>query len=348
MKAAYEKKYLKIIFSDSKRYFILFFLLRFLSLLYGAVIAILRRRRSKHRYKSKKPVLSIGNITWGGTGKTPLTIELGNYIKSAGFKLGVIHHGRAAGDEITLLKQSISGARVLQSTSKLAALMELERDSEIEIILIDDGYQNWNIVRDLNILCLNFKNPFGNGFLIPRGSLRERCSAISRADIIMINKARDQEDFIYTSDIKRHNSYAPLIFTRYNVKELYDVFNQTQLCMQDISGITASFITAVADPEYVKAVLINMNLDIRDGFIYPDHHVFKEEDLVSIKDSIADDVKAIFITEKDYVKIKDNLEFAKDVFSDKLLILFKIGLEYLDNEKTLFRRLDILLDSLSG
>ncbi|MDP8216810.1 MAG: tetraacyldisaccharide 4'-kinase [Candidatus Kaelpia imicola] len=348
MKAAYKKKYLKIIFSDNRKYFILFFLLSSLSLLYGSVITILRSRRSRYKYKSKKPVLSVGNITWGGTGKTPLAIELGNYIKSAGFKLGVIHHGGAAGDEVALLKQNIPGARVLQSTSKLAALIELERDSEIDIILIDDGYQNWNIERDLNILCLNFRKPFGNGFLIPRGSLRERCSAISRADIIMVNKVRNQESFIYTSNIKRYNSHAPLVFTKYKIKELYDVFNQTQLCMQDIFRIRASFITAVADAEYVKTILVNMNIDIKDGFIYPDHHLFREEDLVSIKNNIAEDVKAIFITEKDYVKIKDNLEFVKDVFNDKLLILFKIGLEYLDNEKALFGRLDILLDSLSS
>ncbi len=348
MKVACKKKYLEIIFSNNRRYFILFFLLRVASFLYSITVSILRYRRSKHRYKSKKPVISIGNMTWGGTGKTPLAIELGNYIKSKGFKLGVIHHGGVVGDEITLLKQSIPGARVIQGTSKLAALIELERDSEVDIILIDDGYQNWNIVRDLDILCINFKNAFGNGFLIPRGSLREKCPAVNRADIIMINKTDSKEEFAYTSDIKKYNSHGPMIFTKYKVKELYDVFNQTQLQMQDISGIKASFITAVADPEHVRFTLIEMGLNIKNGFIYPDHHIFTKEDLVLIKNSIAKDVKAVFVTEKDYVKIKNDLEFVKDVFSDKLLILFKIGLEYLNNEETLFRRLDILLDSLSS
>ena len=348
MKVRYKNRYLEIIFSNEKRYVLLFLLLRIFAFLYSIVIAIVRFKRSRNQYKSSKVVISIGNITWGGTGKTPLTVELGRYIESKGFKLGIIHHGKSAGDEVILLKESIPGAKVLGCSSKYAALLELERDREIDVIIIDDGYQNWNISRNLNILCLNFKDSFGNKCLIPRGSLRESLSAIKRADVITINKTRDKKDFLHILDIQKYNTHAPLVFTDYGVKKLYDVFSKKELLIQDISGMAATLITAVADPGYVKEVLINIGVDLRGGFIYPDHHIFTKEDLISIANSIRGDIQVIFITEKDYVKIRDNLEFAKDLFNGKLLILFKIGLEYLDNEKTLFGRLDILLDSLSS
>jgi tetraacyldisaccharide 4'-kinase len=347
LKYKYKKKYLDIIFSDNKKYLVIWALLKILAFLYGVVITLVRFKRSRLCYKSRKIVISVGNITWGGTGKTPLVIELGRYIQNRGLKIGVIHHGDWAGDEVTLLKESLPGARVLDSFSKRSALIELEKDENIDLIIIDDGYQNWDISRDLDILCLNFKAPFGNGSLIPRGSLRERCSAVGRADIIMVNKTVDKDNFPYRTKIKRYNPKAFLIFTEYKIKELYDVLGQREVSGRDISGIKAAFITAVADPYYVRRVLIDAGIDLQDGYIYPDHYIFKDKDLALIaKDT--PDVKAIFITEKDYVKIKDNLEFAKDVFNDKLLILFKVNLEYLDNEKTLFRRLDILLGSLSG
>ncbi len=318
-----------------------------LSFIYSGIILILRLKRSRCQYKSKKAVISIGNITWGGTGKTPLTIELGRYIESKGFKLGIIHHGKSAGDEVMLLKESMPNAKIMGCSSKMAALLELEEDPNIDVIIIDDGYQNWNINRDINILCLNFKDPFGNGSLIPRGSLRERVSAIKRADIVVINKVRDKDKFRYRPDIERYSSNNPLIFTKYKIKELYDVFNKREVLSQDISGLKSAFLTAVADPDYVESVLLDIGMDIKDRYIYPDHYIFTKEDLVLIADNIEDSIQAIFITEKDYVKIKNNLEFAKGLFNGKLLILLKVSLEYLDNEKALFRRLDILLGSLS-
>ena len=211
--------------------------------------------------------------------------------------------------------------------------------------MLDDGYQNWDIKRDLDIICLNFNSPFGNGFLIPGGSLREEVSALKRADIILINKTLSVDNFYYFETVKKYNQSAEIIFTRYRIEDLQDIARGVQVDQNSTKGIASAFVTAVADPDYVRVMLNQLGVSIKNEFIYPDHHIFSRKDISYVAAKVSSEVKMLFFTEKDYVKFSGDLEFFKQAFNGKILVLVKIGLDYLSNEKALYRRLDILLDS---
>ncbi|MDD5613714.1 MAG: tetraacyldisaccharide 4'-kinase [Candidatus Omnitrophica bacterium] len=345
MKLLAKKIYINIIFSNQKKYLIASIAFKAISFLYLVFIKMLRFWRIHGQHSLDKQIISVGNITWGGTGKTPVVIEVSNYLASKGKKVAVIHHGRSAADEAELLNLRLPGARVCQERTKLKSLHKIGLDDSIDIVVLDDGYQNWNIKRDLDILCLNFNRPFGNGFLIPGGSLREEISALKRANIILINKTLSVDNFYYFETVKKYNQSAEIIFTRYRIENLQDITRGVNVSQDSIKGIPSAFATAVADPDYVRVMLSQLGVSIKNEFIYPDHHIFSRKDIAYIAGKVSSEVKMLFFTEKDYVKFRGDLEFFKQTFNGKLLVLVKIGLDYLSNEKALYRGLDILLDS---
>lgn len=191
------------------------------SILYGGVIRnrqILFEKGHLRVAKLPCPVISIGNITAGGTGKTPMTLHLAQLLgklgygvvvisrgyKGAGEKYGAVVSDRGnilcgvdqSGDEPLLMAKSLPGVPVVVGRNRFAAGALAIEKFQPDVILLDDGFQHQQLARDLNILLVDAQAPFGNSFLLPRGSLREPISAVLRADVVMFtrcSRAKPQE-----------------------------------------------------------------------------------------------------------------------------------------------------------
>ncbi|MDP8234651.1 MAG: tetraacyldisaccharide 4'-kinase [Candidatus Saelkia tenebricola] len=351
MNIGIEKAYSNLINSESRNFFILviLFILGVLSYVYLCVIKVLRLIRTKKQISYKVPIISIGNITWGGTGKTPFVIEIARYLKERNVEVAIVHHGRSYQDEVKMMADKLGDIPVFQEKTKRVSIEKAVSSKVVDVIILDDGYQQWGIKKEIEVLCLNYKLPFGNGFLIPRGNLREEITAIKRADIIVFNKADNySEENMLTEDVKQYNSQAPIIFSRYKVKEAIDILDGTAIDLDVLRNMEGAVLTAVADPDSVINTLRVLGADVKQSFLFPDHHDFSKEDLFKVAADLDREIKNIFITEKDYIKIKDKIDIVKKAFSGNKVFLIKINLEFLKNAEALFGRLDILLARLNG
>ncbi|WP_095558761.1 tetraacyldisaccharide 4'-kinase [Candidatus Endomicrobiellum trichonymphae] len=159
--------------------------------------------------KLSKPAISVGNLAWGGTGKTTVAIELlnllvKNNLKPAVLTRGYRRRGRSSvilkngavgisasdsGDEPLLIAGNVPKACVIVGADRYNNALKHEREINPDIYVLDDGFQHWNIQRDLDIVCINAANPFGNGMLMPAGILRERPAALKRAGFVIITNS---------------------------------------------------------------------------------------------------------------------------------------------------------------
>ena len=186
------------------------------SYLFKAIVLLRSFLYRKGIFKSHRlpcKVISIGNITVGGTGKTPVTCLIARYLKDAGCRVTVLSRGyraqggteplivsddkhviagpEIAGDEAVMLAHKLPGVPVLAGKNRFLLGQRAVHDFSAQAVLLDDGFQHYPLQRDLDIVLINARNPFGNGFLLPRGTLREPLSALSRAPLIVLTKVEE-------------------------------------------------------------------------------------------------------------------------------------------------------------
>ena len=242
------------------------------------------------------PVIVIGNLTVGGTGKTSLVIWLCNYFSSRKYNIGVISGGyktnkpnelevvgkyskaNNVGDEAILINKK-TNAIVCKSKNRKNAYEYLVDNYNLDIIISDDGLTHYKLNRNINIVIVKETKPFGNGLLLPAGPLREIPYSISKYDNIIFNKSK--------------NSDLPGFF--YEISNVKSLSNNQEIRISELSGTTVHLVTAIANPDLLVKSLKKFNIDLI-LHIYPDHY------LLSIDDYNFNDNYKILMTEKDFVK----------------------------------------------
>jgi len=184
------------------------------SLLYGAIVSLrstLYRRGLFRTKRLPKPVISIGNLTVGGTGKTPAVIMIAEMLLKLGKKPVILSRGykregknvstivsdgeslllgrRCAGDEPYMIAKRLKGVPIVVGSNRFDSGQLALENFDVDVFILDDSFQRIQLHRDLNILLIDSKNPFGNGYLFPRGILREPVEAAARADLIIMTKS---------------------------------------------------------------------------------------------------------------------------------------------------------------
>ena len=252
----------------------------------------------------KTPVLIVGNLTVGGTGKTPFCIWLSNYLEKLQIKVGIVASGYKSygsspkvvdkssspldvGDEAIELA-SMTNAIVVSSDNRAKSSLFLENNFDLDLIIHDDGIQNKKISRDIEILLINDNLKFGNGFLLPAGPLRELPDKrIQNSDLIVHSKCREHQYNIYNSKNIPAFMVENKLVTNSISKESrqIDSFERIHL----VCGISSTKIIE----ENIRTLNVEYILHK-----YSDHYSFKGNEI------LFDDNLPVFVTMKDYVKLE--------------------------------------------
>lgn len=291
--------------------------------LINAIIQKLRREWY-HHYKAKKAdvkIISIGNITAGGSGKTPFTIWLAKHLVGQGKKLAVSHRGykgefennntlisdrdnvlssaASAGDEAQLLAEKLPGIPVCAGKNRWQSIQMLCRAyPDLDIIILDDSFQHLKVKHDVDIVIFKTAEPLGNGFLLPAGILREPLSAINDADLIILNGEGNIPQYFrnYNKEIRQGN---------YRVDGIY-LNNYTRIEVSVLKTRKLGIISGIADPASLETTISNLQINWQFHLKFPDHYHFAKDSANRlIENQIKDgQIEYLLTTEKDYTKLK--------------------------------------------
>ncbi len=240
----------------------------------------------KHR-KANIPIICVGNIYLGGTGKTPLVKEIFYIIRSFGKNPAFIKkYYKYLSDEIKMLENL---GTVFSSNIRSQSIFLAEANNH-DVALVDDGFQDFSIKPNFSILCFNSKQMIGNGLIIPAGPLRESLRAIKRADCIIINGNKNLEFENKIFEITKNSNFN-LFYSKYKIKNI-DKFKNKK--------ITA--FAGIGNPSNFFELLKENKLDIIKTFAFPDHHNYSKKDFEIIKQ---EKINTLLTTEKDFYRMTD-------------------------------------------
>lgn len=302
-----------------------------------------KRLSLKERKHLPSRVISIGNITLGGTGKTPAVIALAEQAKIRGFKPIILtrgYKGRArgpcfvtrgerpllsaaeAGDEPRLMAEKLDGVPIVKSRDRYEAGIFALREIRIEpslVFILDDGFQHFRLHRDKDILLLNGVNPFGNRMMLPFGPLREPVKAVCRAQMIVLtnvekdHKGRSADLGSLMKEIRKYNREAPVFFSRH-VPVRIRLGSGEERPVEVLSGKKVFAFCGLARPDCFLTTIRELGAEIEAHRFYRDHYAYRAEDLVAVK-ALANRCGAEWIvtTEKDIMKL-GNIDLPENIF----------------------------------
>ena len=300
-----------------------------LSFLYGAVTRTrlsLYRRGTFLTTKLERPVISVGNITTGGTGKTPLVEWVARTLAANGKKVciltrgygrkdphlqvivsdgyGVLTSPAEAGDEPYLLATNLAGlAAVISSADRIAAGQEAIKDFGSNCFVLDDGFQHLRLARDLNIVTIDATNPWGGGSLLPYGRLRESTEGLSRADCIVITRC-DQVSSVddLRSEILKVAGNRPIFQSHMRTSRVSSLKNGPSTLA---SPARLAAFCAIGNPSGFFNHLRRSGYELALEKSFPDHHVFSQDEIDSlIASAKAAGANSLITTAKDAVKLR--------------------------------------------
>ena len=288
-------------------------------------------------------VISLGNVTVGGTGKTPTAQHLAREISDMGYRVAILNRGyrakwrgevgivsdghtlkmdaETAGDEAFMLAKHLPNVPVLIGAQRAVTGRYAIEHFGAEVAILDDGYQHWQLERDMDILLVDAVNVFGNGYLLPRGTLREPLSHIDRADVCLMTKvdqaapgaiAHIWETFrSYNQDgLVLESIHQPRQFVR--LSDWYEDIAAGGVPVTEMEGKKVLAVSAIGNPASFEQTLADLGIEMVESMRYPDHHDYGERDMAEVlyrAETLG--VEAIVITEKDAVKVPGDVVRAK-------------------------------------
>lgn len=309
------KNYFRLLAEDKPvdaRSSFLYPLLELAAWFYGQAVGLFRWLYEKKILKRKKlpfPVISVGNLTWGGTGKTPFVEYLARRICSHRRVPLILTRGYSH-DEVEALQHHLPTAilGVGKDRAKVAAQI-LSEKKHVDVAILDDGFQYAALERDAEIVAVNSLNPFGNGKLIPRGILREPVTALKKAMIVMlthVNLVTEEELKGLKKKIAALAPQAQVLDTFMEPLFLYRAKTKTRIFLDKMAKKKVTTFAAVGTPRSFQLVLQRAHMKTVRNFEFLDHHEYTEKELEHIKQvSLAANAEEIITTEKDFFRSRE-------------------------------------------
>ena len=262
----------------------------------------------------KIPIICVGNLYLGGTGKTPLVKILCKILEDFSKKPAVVKKQyNYLTDEINFLKNYV---KIYIAKNRRHCINNLIRDNH-NVAVLDDGFQDNSIKKDLNIICFNEKQWIGNGQMIPSGPLREPLSSLSRSQCVIINgkKNLQKEKFL-----KQYNSSIRIFYTNYLLIEKDKFMNRKLIAF-----------AGIGNPNNFFDLLKENNLNLIETLSYSDHHNFLDKELDRMIKLAKNNKSMLVSTEKDYFRLKEKYRFYVEP------IKIKVNIENMDNFKNFLK-----------
>jgi tetraacyldisaccharide 4'-kinase len=276
-------------------------------------------------HRVDRPVISIGNITVGGTGKTPMTAKVALHLLERGHRVAILARGYKGGsipfdeespdaaaaqlsansDEARVLKRRCPRAQVYLNADRSASA-DKAIDDGADCILLDDGFQHRRIARDLDIVLIDATNPFGHGHMLPRGLLREPLSSLRRAGLIVITRS-DEVSESALAEVRRVITSAsggkPVVDATQQITGYLDVKGRP-VEGADTSSMQAVIFAGIGNFASFRRCVERLGVRVLAAYEFPDHHYYTAEEIEGLTDTAQTmEANALLTTEKDAVKL---------------------------------------------
>lgn len=323
--------------------------LKALSFLFTGVV-IIRQKLYQWKILKNEPlgclVVVVGNLTVGGTGKTPIVETFARQLHERGRKVAILSRGykskkepawkrfwrwithqeeppprivsdgknvlldsEEAGDEPYMLARNLPGVSVLTDSNRVKAGFYAVKHMGVDTLVLDDGYQYFPLKGRLNLLLIDKGNPFGNESLLPRGILREPIAHMKRASYIFLTKSDGEPDPELVETIRKHHPKVEIIECTHQPRYLQDIRTGEHHSLTLLKGTKVSAFSGIATPEDFESSLIGFGARLRARHRFLDHHRFTTQELETILDEARrNQVEMIVTTEKDAVRLPENFD----------------------------------------
>lgn len=350
------------------RAFIMRCLLRFASLLFFVLVKVrlfLFRRRIKTVRNLGTLVISVGNITAGGTGKTPVVELLSRTLAQRGRTVSILTRGYKsgdldtpqtwtgsdgrpvenlpkiasdgttrylgplhAGDEPFMLARNLDGVSVLVDKDRVKSGIFAIEQLGADTLILDDGMQYLKLAHELDIVLVDCGAPFGTGALLPRGTMREPRSSLKRADYIILTKSDGTPQDELIRRIRRYNKSADIIVTNHGPKHFENVFTGERKPLDFVHDKWVACMSGIARPENFENAVEQLGGKVEIRRRYPDHYWFDQSDLDAFVERCADRAMDIIVTTE-----KDAVRFLKPGEMDVPIYFLRIEIDILEGRE---------------
>jgi len=284
-----------------------------LSVPYRAGVAHRNRRFDRGSVKIHScgvPVISVGNLTTGGTGKTPIVCYLAKWYRDQGTTVAIVSRGygrgdRESNDEALELRSRLPDVPHIQDPDRVEAARIAVEDFGAELILMDDGFQHRRLHRDLNVVVVDATCPFGFGHLLPRGLLREPVGSLRRADLVIVTRCDAvavQEIATIEAEIRKANDGIPILHSNHQPTSLLEHPSKKI----PIGSENVAALSAIGNPEAFEKSLVRCGMNVVDSRQLPDHDEYSTETVDELRDwieSLGNQIERVVCTHKDLVKL---------------------------------------------
>ena len=289
--------------------------------------------------------ISVGNITLGGSGKTPMVAYLAAALRNKGLKIAVLSRGYKrkhpermalvsdgkevvlgvdeAGDEPYLLARKLKGIPVLVGKDRYQSGLLAQKNFFVDGVILDDGFAYLGLKRDLDIILVDGEIGFGSNELLPRGILREPLKALARAGLFVINRAEEPREI--EGFLRRYNPASPIFRSSFSLDRFNNIENSKEVGLEEVKEGRLLAFCGIANPNSFRRFLQELDLTIAEFIEFPDHCRYRHADLKRIK-RMAQSLRVDYIvtTEKDGVKLEGRI---REEPSPWLMLLIKLSVD---------------------
>lgn len=289
--------------------------------IYRGVVWVVFKLYSTGFLKSHKvnaKVISVGNITFGGSGKTPLVEFLAKRLSARKENNVAVLMRGYGNDEKEMARRNLSsiplrgGYRtpILIGRDRVKTAEQAIREYGAKTIILDDGFQHLRLKRDLDIVAIDAMDCSSNGTLIPSGILREPLSGLRRADIFVLTRCDEGEGLeAIKKTLRKINKDAPIFESSYKPIGLCEYPTGQMVECSFLKGERVALLSAIGNPRYFRRTCEKASLSILREFVFPDHHDYTEDEIEDVASECKrDNISCIIITEKDIVKLEKIIE----------------------------------------
>jgi tetraacyldisaccharide 4'-kinase len=310
--------------------------LRLASWPYGLGVWWRNRAYDRGRKEMKRagvPVVCVGNLTTGGTGKTPCVEWVARFCRERGVRVAIVSRGYGAeggrNDEAMVLEENLPDVPHLQDPDRLAAAERAVEELESELIVLDDGFQHRRLHRDLDVVLIDATHPPALDYLLPRGTLREPAGGLRRAGAILLTRC-DQvpagEVGAIRAWLARHWPQTPVATTEHRPEALVRGEGETEPA-ETLAGRAVGAFCGIGNPAAFRRTLESMGATVADFRAYPDHHGYARADVDELT-RWAGTLPAgavVATTQKDWVKLRVSELAGRPLWAVRIGLAFKEG-----------------------